>query len=73
MTILEEMRQMRDETQYSVHKDIYTRAVLEMESLYKTINIMADRAKDIHCMGRVKLLQSNYIVCEDEDGIINLD
>jgi hypothetical protein len=73
MTILEEMRQMRDETQYSVHKDIYARAVLEMESLYRIIDTMANRANDIRCMGKVKLLQSNHIICEDEDGTINLD
>jgi len=42
MTILEEMKQMRDETQYSVYKDIYARAVEEMEQLQNYIKNWKD-------------------------------
>jgi hypothetical protein len=66
MTILEEMKQMRDETQYSVHKDIYARAVEEMEQLYELVNNMAIHADSIRLIGKLHLLKSNYIICEDE-------
>ena len=38
MDILDEMKEMRDETQYSVHKDIYTRAVEDMEQLRNEVD-----------------------------------
>jgi uncharacterized protein (DUF3084 family) len=40
MDILDEMKEMRDETQYSMHKDIYTRAVEEIEYLRRKIEIL---------------------------------
>jgi len=68
MTIVDKLK-----SAHSFHGDpLHREAWEEIESLYKIIDTMANRANDIRLMGKVKLLQRNHIICEDEDGNIIL-